>query len=67
MTTFLRPEDDIEARRMEWANLKCRSAAYSGDWPEWIDLIDLPSWGDIDRLRVQVSHIIQRSVPRRLM
>lgn len=67
MTVFLRPQEDIEARQMEWANLKCRSAAYSGSWPEWVDGVLVPSWGDIDRFRVQVAHIVQRSVPRSLM
>lgn len=50
MTMFLRLQEDIEDRQMEWANLKCRWATYWGLWPEWVDGVVVPSWEDIHQL-----------------
>ena len=66
MTTYLRPDDDLEARRMEWANLKCRAAVYSGDWPEWTDRVLVPSWEDVHRFSAEMIGIEQYSNARRL-
>lgn len=57
---------DLSERAIELANLKCRFAVYAGSWPEWVDLIDVPSWKQIETLRKELEVVQSNSVARKL-
>lgn len=40
---------------LEWANAKCRWAAYFGYWPDWVDLVTIPGLADVDLLLRQFN------------
>lgn len=39
--------DHLDDMRLEFANAKCRWAAYFGYWPEWMDAVKVPNESDV--------------------
>lgn len=59
-------DSDIYERQIEWANLKCRCAAYTGSIPEWTRDVLVPSEKQMSQLIIYVSHRVQDSAFRQL-
>lgn len=57
---------DLHDRMMEWANLKCRYSVYFGIVPEWVTQIEMPTWGQINQLTIQLSKATSLSTARML-